>query len=250
MTSNDSKTNQRGGLPHRRRFITSVFLFSVLLAIAPISSCRKESPVAKKTDQPQKANVVQDKQARPLSKEEQSCKEFVQEFYDWYVSSEIADECKQANKMHYENTDTLSTCKRASEFHPVKAMSLKQVLSPKLKRLLDNDYAAQAKSDDGIVGMDGDPFLNGNGGVIYNYDVDSVQVKEGKCYAIVNETGINGNYEEEGKIYDRITVDLANANGKWIIDNLQYHRTYNEGSKVFSKDDDLVSWLKRLGDDH
>jgi hypothetical protein len=260
MTSGDSGTNQPTGRARWQRRITATIVFSAVLAIAAISSCRKEPPAAKNTGQ-QQANVAQTvpekatqmngvkfEPAHAQSKEEQSCQEFVQKFYDWYVSRELEFECKHLKDTHHEDIDSLNSCRRASEFHSVEVMRLEQALSPKLKRLLDDDYAAQAKADE-IVGMDGDPFLNGNAGVIYNYVVDSVQVKDGKCNATVNETGINGNGEEEGKIYDRIVPELVKTDGKWMIANLHYHRNYSNGSKEVSEDDDLISWLKRLSDD-
>jgi len=180
--------------------------------------------------------------ARSLSKDEQSCKAFVQDFYNWYVSGEVAEECKQIKKMHSENTDILNTCKRASEFHPVSGISLKQALSPKLKELLDKDSAEQAKSTDGIVGLDSDPFIGGNAGVIYNYLVDNVQMKNGKCFATVNEVGINGNYEEEGKIYNHLVAELDKSKEKWMISNIHFRIDMGDGKPTM--DDDLIQMLK------
>jgi hypothetical protein len=223
MTSGDSGTNQPTGRARWQRRITATIVFSAVLAIAAISSCRKEPPAAKNTGQ-QQANVAQTvpekatqmngvkfEPAHAQSKEEQSCQEFVQKFYDWYVSRELEFECKHLKDTHHEDIDSLNSCRRASEFHSVEVMRLEQALSPKLKRLLDDDYAAQAKADE-IVGMDGDPFLNGNAGVIYNYVVDSVQVKDGKCNATVNETGINGNGSiQKHRPVERIALDGLEA---------------------------------------
>jgi hypothetical protein len=228
-----------------------------IVAILAISSCRKSPSTSQNSAAEQKSTVAHVEPERVLSKDELSCKEFVQEFYDWYVSSEVSDECKQLKstqeKTHIYFNDPINTCRRASEFHSVKVMSLKQALNPKLKRLLDEDTAEQAKHPDEIASLqaDGDPFLNGNAGVIYNYIVNSAQVTDRKCHATVNETGIDGNQEEEGKIYDRIVLDLSKSSEKWMIDNIHYHYddVYDPAKKAnISYDDDLVHELNALCD--
>jgi hypothetical protein len=237
-----------------------------IVTFAALTSCRKSPSTPKITGEQQpntvqkkpqivrKADVEQAEPARVLSEDEQSCKAFVQDFYDWYVSREVTDECNQEEKMqekmHKVFADSINTCKRASEFHSVKVMSLKQSLNPKLKKLLDEDAAAQAKETDGIVGLDGDPFLNGNAGVIYNYIADDAHVADGKCTATVNETGINGNQEEEGKIYDHIALDLSKSSEKWMIDNIHYRITYFDQTKKaeVTSDEDLIHELNGLGD--
>jgi hypothetical protein len=239
-----------------------------IMAIMALTSCRKVPSASQNSAgkqevtvahvEPERAQIkperAQIKPERAQSKDERSCKEFVQKFYDWYVSSEVIDDCKKQKetqeKTHIYFDDSLNSCKRASEFHSVKVMSLKQALSPKLKRLLDVDAAAQAKETDGIVGLDGDPFLNGNAGVIYNYIVDSAQVTDGKCHATVNESGINGNQEEEGKIYDRLVLDLSKSSEQWMIDNIHYRFNYFDQAKnaEVSRDEDLIQELNALGD--
>lgn len=236
MLGNRIMTVQRTGI---RTAIIAIFC--TILAVVTISSCRKTHPATENTDQ-KHAKSAQTVPVRALSKDEQSCKAFVQDFYDWYVSGEVAEECKQIKKMHSENTDILNTCKRASEFHPVRGISLKQALSPKLKELLDKDSAKQAKSTDGIVGLDSDPFIGGNAGVIYNYLVDNVQMKNGKCFATVNEVGINGNYEEEGKIYNHLVAELDKSKEKWMISNIHFRIDMGDGKQAM--DDDLIQMLK------
>jgi len=221
---------------------------AALPAMLLLTSCRKTSsaaPESTRQPQPAAAHVEPERQLNPA---EQSCKLFVQHFYDWYVGEGLASECRSLDKGMDDGT---KSCERASKLSTAKPMSLKDALSPRLNRLLDEDAAQQAKSQDGIVGLEGDPFLNGNGGAIYDYVVGNIEINGRKCYAALNEVGINGNGEEQGKIYDRMIVELSSSKGKWMIDNIHYHRddVYDPSKKAnISYDDDLVHELNALGD--
>ena len=78
--------------------------------------------------------------APPILPATNAATKFVQEFYDWYL--------QEIDKQHAES--------------PVEyALKTKQQLfSQKLVKALDEDFAAQAKNPDYIVGIDFDPFLN------------------------------------------------------------------------------------------
>ena len=81
--------------------------------------------------------MAQDKQPLDLQK---SCKTYVQSFYAWYTS-------KAAQQKESSDWDRVLKSKRFT-------------LSPELRRGLKEDADASAKSTDGIVGLDFDPFLD------------------------------------------------------------------------------------------
>src|SRR6266700_65299 len=78
---------------------------------------------------------------------EESCRNFVQEFYNWY----IAKSAEQDNKTREERGDEVMGS------DPLKYR--KEAFSPELFRALKEDSEAQANSPDAIVGLNYDPFL-------------------------------------------------------------------------------------------
>src|SRR5208337_3607911 len=230
MPSNDMGTNQRGGwFLWKSRMALSIFC-GVLLAIAAISSCRNAHTATGKVGQ-QQAVVAQTKPHFTLSGEERSCQKFVQEFYDWYVFHMLDDECKKVRQL--KEQDFSGSCKGAARFRSISAMSLKEVLTPKLKRLQDEEATIQMKEGD--AGLDFDEYLNSQD-PSPKYEVESVQSKGGHCDAVVN--GI-----EEGQKRERLMPELVKIDGKWVFVNFHYHFDMGEGKPAV--DDDLVSMLKR-----
>lgn len=90
---------------------------------------------------PQSA-VAQTESKQPLSKDEQSCKKFVQEFYDWYTAPATMDK-KHPDRSLYMD-DVL-------EYKP-------QLLDKGLFALLKTDRDCVAK-EQGICDLDFDPFF-------------------------------------------------------------------------------------------
>jgi len=68
-------------------------------------------------------------------------------------------------------------------------------------------------------------------------------VKNGKCFATVNEVGINGNYEEEGKVYNHLVAELDKSKEKWMIANVHFRFDMGDGKPAM--DDDLIQMLKQ-----
>jgi Protein of unknown function (DUF3828) len=227
--------NRSIGLWIRKSRMAFIVLFSAVLAIAAISSCRKEPPAAKNTAQQQasvaqalpqstqQTSVAKLEPAHVPTKDEQSCQEFVQKFYDWYVFNMHDGWCKQSHDAE--------SCKEASDFHSVPAMSLKHVQSPSLTRLLDKFKAAQGEDD---PGLDFDYYLNTQDGS-GKFEVESVQVKNNQCNAVVN--GIAGGQKRE-----RVLPELVKTDGKWLFVNFYYKFDMGDGKPV--DDDDLVHMLK------
>lgn len=128
-----------------------------------------------------------------IGSEERSCRQDVQEFYDWYAP--MAEKNNGA--------------KTASEL----AMQEKPALfSKELVEALKKDRAAQEKSQE-IVGLDFDPFLYSQD-PNPNYAVQSLSVKNGVCRAKVG-VGKSG-----GKAL--LLAELRYSGSKWIFENFYY----------------------------
>ena len=223
----------------------------MLLAMVGFCGCRSHSatsPAQQKVVQPL---VQQPAQARVETEEEKSCRKFVQGFYDWYLADDLAAECRHSTAARRaanskDLVDSSNACKRASDLQPAKGMSMKLALSPQLTRMLGEDEAWKAKNQDGIVGLEGDPFLrDGNSGDYYAYSTDEVRVQGGQCFVRVNEHFVNENGGTEGKLYDSFVVELSDSRERWRIANVHYR--FDPGNGKPPEDEDLVSDLKSLG---
>jgi hypothetical protein len=215
------RMNHRAGWS-RRPWCIALNLSATVFMIAAVSSCRRTSPSsAISTRQSLESMYAKPKEAAQA--DEQSCKDFVQGFYDWYVSREIVDEKLRRGPI---SNDVL-------QLRP-------QMLSQELRKLLQNDSDAQAKADD-IVGLDFDPFLNSQD-PSPKFIVESTSVNAGRCHAVVN--GIRDEQKHE-----KIMPELAQTGSTWVFVNFQYHFIFNEWNRAVSKDDDLVHMLKKLADD-
>ena len=92
-------------------------------------------------------------EARGLNEDEQSCKVFVQKFYDWYWNRTV----ERMSDPSVKGSD-MPSMEEILRHRP-------QFLSAKLQSLLRED-AELKRNADGIVGSEFDPFLNdGNGGM-------------------------------------------------------------------------------------
>ena len=133
------------------------------------------------------------------SKEEQSCHEFVQSFYDWYA--------KIARQESKESSDD-------------RALRLKKTnFSAELQRRLKEDADASAKSKDGIVGLDFDPFLNAQD-IGERYTVGKV-TKKGRNYLVE----VYGTWNGKKSAKPDVTPELSNQSGHWIFENFHYQQT-------------------------
>jgi hypothetical protein len=218
MIGYDTETNRPAGWPHRQRRMVFTVFFSTVLAIAAISSCRKAPSTSPSTGQ-QPSNAAQVEHESALQMDEPSCREFVQQFYDWYVSRAA---------LHLKSRLAGPPSNDVLQFRP-------QVLSAELALALREDTEAQAKVKDDLVGLDFDPFLNSQD-VILKFEVASVRVKDGRCNAVVN--GIEG-----GKKQELVMPELTASGGTWVFVNFHY------GKSEYSQDENLLSTLKQLSDE-
>ena len=198
MESGGTKTNRRAWLLHGKRQATLVILLGAVLAVSG-ASCA----------------FAQDAEQR---RNEKSCRDFVRQFYDWYVPG--------VGKPHHSGGLFVSDVLRKRP----------KWFSADLLQMLKEDTTANEKSRSrgAIDGLDFDPFLNTNGDFGSKASVNLVRIQDGQCRAEV--IGI-----EDGKPLGRVEPELAIMGTSWVFINFHY------GSR-FSKDDNLVVILKQLSD--
>jgi hypothetical protein len=195
------------------------YALCTVLAAWPTASCRKATlgPATKTQQQapPQRVNEL------VSGHEEQSCRVFVQRFYDWYWN-QLADKAEDPkfdpHKLH--TYDDVLRLKPA-------------VLSQELLRLIEKDEARSKAAEGDIVNLDFDPFLNSNG-PDGKYMVQAVGVRDGACKASI-----------EGGHGVREVVELKKASSAWIIVNLRYSHYSEDGKTKQFPDDDLIRILNR-----
>jgi hypothetical protein len=141
-----------------------------------------------------------------------SCRDFVQRFYNWYLSpaksSDVA--LKQKSSM----------------------------FTPELKQKLEEDEKASAKSPGEIVGLDFDPFLNAQDDPGHMV-AEKATMKGANCFVEVHRSPRD---PREGKKPD-VMPELTFKNGQWVFVNFHYPMNTNPG------DGDLLSVLKGLAAD-
>jgi hypothetical protein len=149
---------------------------------------------------------------------QKSCRNFVQSFYDWYVKR---PESSRALKY------------RSSAF------------SPELFRRLKEDDEAQAKVPGDIVGMDFDPFLNGQDPGDH-YVVGLIKVKgEDTCWVEIHRAWSSSMKSKE----PYVAAGLVNSVGRWHFVNFYYPSGENSDFSASVSDGGLLTILKKLRED-
>ena len=126
----------------------------------------------------------------------QSCKQFVGQFYSWYLDLKLKDNPTRTSEL------------------AVKAKP--DVFDPSLAQQLREDSAAQDKAGSDLVSLDADAFL-GSDGPADRYIVKQVTFKGGKCWAEVH--GVREH--KEGKAPE-VTPELEMNNGQWRFVNFYF----------------------------
>jgi hypothetical protein len=142
---------------------------------------------------------------------EESCRKFVQEFYDWYLPIVQG---------------------QASNKGPAWDMALKyggDAFSPELSARIREDSDAQSKADE-IVGLDFDPFLNSQD-PSEQFFVQNVARKGDTCSAEVY--GI-----EAGQRQEKVLPEVRFKDGRWVFVDFHYE-----------KDSSVLEILKQLRED-
>jgi len=149
--------------------------------------------------------------------DEQSCRTFVQKFYDWYWN-QFADKANDPNF----DSHKLHTYHEIARLRPA-------VLSPELIRLIRRDEKLQEEAK-GIANLDFDPFLN-------------TQDPEGK-YLIDSATVVNGQcrvHIERG----HLDAELKRSGSAWVFTNFHYSFYSDDGKTKEAPDADLVEILSQ-----
>lgn len=123
-------------------------------------------------------------------------REFVQEFYDWYVPKALKDHAGPAWEL---------------------ALKYKSsVFSPEVLRALKEDSAAQTKAAGEIVGLDFDPFLNSQD-PDERYEVGKVTQK-GDRYWVEIYAARSGKKSEKPDVMP----ELVRKDGRYLFVNFHY----------------------------
>jgi hypothetical protein len=150
--------------------------------------------------------------------QEASCRSFVQSFYNWYIAS--------GKKGGADSTVETALKKRPADF------------SPELRRGLKADIDASAKSTDGVVGLDFDPFLASQ------IDPEPYEAKKvtmnGASYLVDVYATLNG---KKGT-HPHVRPELTNVGGHWQFTNFHYLAESKN-----DKEDDLITVLRSLAAD-
>jgi hypothetical protein len=131
-------------------------------------------------------------QERKPKRTDVSCREFVQEFYSWYLANASKDQERDGG---------------------VALKHRSYLFSPAIVRALREDDEAQIKAGSDLVSLDGDPFVGGDG-LGEGYIVEKVTVTNGRCWAEVHAVW-DGKKDETPDV----TSELVIKNGKWLFVN-------------------------------
>ena len=143
-----------------------------------------------------------------------SAKGFVQSFYTWYIP--------QMTKNVPVPSDQRILKERASSF------------SPTLLAMLKEDMAASAKVTDEIVGLDFDPYINGQD-TPKRYLAGKVIPKD-KCYWVEVFDLSSGKKGKDPAVIPEVKF----VKGQWIFTNFHYPKTH------IPENENLISILKAL----
>jgi hypothetical protein len=156
-------------------------------------------------------------EARTKTDREKSCRDFVQGFYDWYLSPVKKD------REHPEG-----------ELGMGDAISFRRGdMSAELYSLLKADHDAQAHAN-AIVGLDFDPFTNSQDNSP-KFEVKSAVVQNDDCRAVV--WGMDAGTHRE-----TVEPEATEKNSAWNFVNFHYRDGSKGGSTL--QDSDLIEILK------
>ena len=212
MRNGQTESCGRTKSPRQQWRVVLAAALGLSLVVTALTSCKKAPPRSQNAGQQASGAAI----AEPSSIEQGgniSCRDFVQDFYNWYVSRDVLDEKSPTGK---------PTSDDVLRLRP-------QVLSAELGKLLKSDSDAQAKAHE-IVGLDFDPFFNSQD-PSPEFRVKAVEIANGRCTATVN--GIR-----EGSFQETVMPELVSKNGKWVFVN--FHYRYDSG------DSDLIQQLNLL----
>ena len=197
---------------------TAIFASSLLLCLTV--SCSRPKPAAnRQTPSPDARKQQTNVQILPAESPEQSCRQFVQAFYAWYVRDWDVDDRQK-------KPDAGGTVERALKYRA-------PAFSAELTRMLNEDAAAQAKAHE-IVGLDWDPIVSGQD-INGRFEVRTVTRKGDRFFADVYEIPAGENPSKT-----HVIPELALVGQQWVFVNFHYPGI------PFPQDENLLSVLKML----
>lgn len=156
---------------------------------------------------------------RGLNADEESCKAFVQKFYDWYWNRFPDPVTEQSDVRSMPGIEDVEQRRPA-------------VLSQELVRLIERD-SKDAAAEQAAPNMDFDPFVGGNGGATGKYNVLNVAVRQDRCLAVLSNSR------------HRVTPELKKTGTSWTFVNFHYSFYSEDGKTKEFPDDDLIQILSR-----
>jgi len=160
-------------------------------------------------------------QSPPTASTQEGCAQFVQQFYDWYLAKAKA----LTNDPSQESAFEVTLREKKSSFTSALAQALK------------DDLEASKKSPGEIVGLDFDPFLNGQD-TAEKYVAGKVRPKANHYYV-----DVFGVWEGKKNPKPDVVPELALVDGKWIFTNFHY------GKSDIPANENLISILQQLKKD-
>ena len=149
------------------------------------------------------------------SQREDSCRKFVQQFYDWYLPKARPAKVRASDLVLKEKSS---------------------VLSRELARRLKQDSDAQDKADGELVGLDFDPFLN-----TQDPGFEKCVAGNAVCQTASCRVKVTCNFPGQHADKSELTPELQFTNGQWVFVNFHY--------TVDGKAYDLLTMLKQLSAD-
>ncbi len=190
----------------------------LLFALPMISGCRR----AHSTARPNATISTSVSQSKPEDKAE-SCRKFVQGFYDWYVQNWDTPDDKKT-------PDEGGTVERALKNYG-------RNFSVQLATMLKQDEAAQYAAHE-IVGLDFDPIVNGQD-IDGKFTVPDVSMNNDHCFANVYETPEGNQQPATPTVVPELTV----SGNTWIFVN--FHFPAEDKYPAY----DLIQFLQMLKQD-
>jgi hypothetical protein len=179
----------------------SLSVLSLALAAWPFTACKKSIPPRAAATQP--AASLQPTQVRALTADEQSCKTFVQNFYDWYWNR-FADRAQEPN-FDYSQTPGLDDVFRRNP--PVLTRQLIDVVK-RYERAADAPHPGD-EGRGGSVLEYWDPIINDQG-PSGKYLVTQVHFSNDRCLARVQGSE------------SVVQPELKRFGSGWTFDNFYY----------------------------
>lgn len=155
-----------------------------------------------------------DEKVSNATSNQQQCRKFVQDFYDWYLNLAKNDSVRRKSPLEQ------AVQEKASCFSPNLLLQLKE------------DIKASSANPDEVVGLDFDPILNSQE-IAAPYKVEEVTTKDTRYFAHVY-----GTLNRKKSSKPDVTPELEFSGGKWTFVNFRYDRE--------QPSTDLLEVLKQL----